>query len=57
MDQAGITPELQVNIQVSGRTLVISSTAASMTVDQEAMDRVFTAHEEALRRLSKGTRP
>jgi antitoxin component of MazEF toxin-antitoxin module len=52
MDLVGISPEVPVNLQVNGRTLSISSSNAPVSVDQ-AMDKVFATHKEALRRLSK----
>jgi antitoxin component of MazEF toxin-antitoxin module len=52
MDLAGISPDVPVTIQVNGQTLTLSSSASPISVDQ-AVDRVFTTHREALRRLSK----
>ncbi len=52
MDLVGISPDVPVNIQVNGQTLTLSSSASPMGIDQ-AIDRVFATHEEALRRLSK----
>jgi antitoxin component of MazEF toxin-antitoxin module len=52
MDLVGISPDVPVNLQVNGRTLTVSSSNAPVPVDQ-AMDRVFSTHKEALRRLSK----
>jgi len=52
MDLVGISPDVPVNLQVNGRTLTISSSMAPVAVEQ-AMDKVFTNHKEALRRLSK----
>jgi antitoxin component of MazEF toxin-antitoxin module len=52
MDLVGITPEVPVNIQVVGQTLTLTSSTSPLGVDQ-AIDRVFTTHAEALRRLSK----
>ena len=52
MDLVGISPDVPVNIQVNGQTLTLSSSGSPAGVDQ-AIDRVFATHEEALRRLSK----
>lgn len=52
MDLVGLSPDVPVNIQVNGQSLTITSSAASMPVDQ-AIDKVFSTHAEALRRLSK----
>jgi antitoxin component of MazEF toxin-antitoxin module len=52
MDLVGISPDVPVNLQVNGQTLTLSSSASPVSVDQ-AMDRVFATHKEALRRLSK----
>jgi antitoxin component of MazEF toxin-antitoxin module len=52
MDLVGISPDVPVNIQVNGQTLSLSSSTAPLTMDQ-AIDRVFATHKEALRRLSK----
>jgi len=52
MDLVGISPEVPVNLQVNGQTLVLSSSTAPVSVDQ-AIDKVFTTHKEALRRLSR----
>lgn len=52
MDLVGISPEIPVTIEVQGHTLSLSSSASGLGVDQ-AMDRVFTTHAEALRRLAK----
>jgi len=52
MDLAGISPEVPVNLQVNGETITVTSSKASITVDQ-AIDKVFDTHKEALRRLAK----
>jgi len=52
MDLVGISPDVPVNLQVNGRTLTVSSSLAPVAVDQ-AIDKVFSTHKEALRRLSK----
>jgi antitoxin component of MazEF toxin-antitoxin module len=52
MDLVGISPDVPVNLQVNGQTLVLSSSTSPVSVDQ-AIDKVFATHEEALRRLSK----
>lgn len=52
MDLVGISPEVPVNVQVNGRTLILSSSTSPIGVDQ-AIDKVFATHKEALRRLSK----
>jgi len=52
MDLLGISPDVPVNLQVNGKTLTLSSSASPASVEQ-AIDRVFTTHKEALRRLSK----
>jgi len=52
MDLVGISPDLPVNLQVNGQSLILTSTAAPASVDQ-AMDQVFSTHAEALRRLAK----
>jgi antitoxin MazE len=52
MDLVGISPDVPVNLQVNGKTLTISSSASPASVEQ-AIDRVFATHKEALRRLSK----
>ena len=52
MDLVGISPDVPVNLQVNGRTLTVSSSMAPVTVEQ-AIDKVFSTHKEALRRLSK----
>jgi antitoxin component of MazEF toxin-antitoxin module len=52
MDLVGISPDVPVNVQVNGQTLTLSSSTAPPSVDQ-AIERVFTTHKEALRRLSK----
>ena len=52
MDLVGITPDVAVNLEVNGRSLILSSSNAPVAVDQ-AIDKVFATHKEALRRLSK----
>ena len=52
MDLVGISPDVPVQIQAQGHVLSISSTQAPPSFDS-AMDRVFTVHGEALRRLAK----
>lgn len=52
MDLVGISPDVPVQVQVHGQSLTLTSTAAAVSVDQ-AMDKVFSTHAEALRRLSK----
>jgi antitoxin component of MazEF toxin-antitoxin module len=52
MDLVGISPDVPVNLQVNGQTLTLSSSNAPMGVEQ-AMDKVFATHQEALRRLSR----
>lgn len=52
MDLVGISPDVPVNIQVTGQSLTVTSTASPISFEQ-AMDKVFTTHAEALRRLSK----
>jgi antitoxin component of MazEF toxin-antitoxin module len=52
MELVGISPEVPVTLQVNGRTLSVSSSDAPLAVDQ-AMDKVFATHKEALRRLSR----
>lgn len=52
MDLVGISPEVPVNLQVNGQSLILTSSAAQVPVDQ-AIDRVFATHAEALRRLAK----
>ena len=52
MDLVGISPDVPVNLQVNGQSLTLTSAAAPVSIDQ-AMDKVFATHAEALRRLSK----
>ena len=52
MDLVGISPDVPVNLQVNGQSLTWTSAAAPMSVEQ-ALDKVFSTHAEALRRLSK----
>jgi antitoxin component of MazEF toxin-antitoxin module len=52
IDLVGISPDVPVNLQVNGQTLILSSSALPLSVDQ-AIDRVFETHQEVLRRLSK----
>jgi antitoxin component of MazEF toxin-antitoxin module len=52
MDLVGISPDVPVNLQVNGQSLTLTSTASPIPVDQ-AIDKVFATHAEALRRLSK----
>ena len=52
MDLVGISPDVPVNLQVNGQSLTLTSTASPILVEQ-AIDKVFATHAEALRRLSK----
>lgn len=52
MDLVGISPDVPVTLQVNGRTLTVASSTAPIGVEQ-AMDKVFATHKEALRRLAK----
>ncbi len=52
MDLVGIYPDVPVSVQVHGQSLTLTSAASPVSVDQ-AIDHVFSAHAEALRRLSK----
>jgi len=52
MDLVGISPDVPVNLQVNGQTLTLSSSTSPVSVEQ-AIDKVFATHKEALRRLSK----
>jgi antitoxin component of MazEF toxin-antitoxin module len=52
MDLVGISPDVPVNIQVDGQKLTLSSSASPMGVDQ-AIDRAFATHEEALRNAER----
>ena len=52
MDLVGISPDVPVTLQVHGQTLILASSTSPASVEQ-AMDKVFATHGEALRRLAK----